>query len=183
MKCPVCKTDTLGAIDLLEGLPAHECSNCGGVWVPSNAYLTWKRAQGEDVAERKGIIDIDPNWEVSELKLCPNSGHIMTRYKVFPDTDFYLDRCRHCNGIWFDKQEWGVLVDRNLHDNLNEFFTRPWQDKLHFAETKKKMDDLYLQKFGKDDYQHVRKVREWLENHPRRGMLLAFLQADDPYKI
>jgi hypothetical protein len=45
------------------------------------------------------------------------------------------------------------------------------------------MDNLYLQKFGEDDYQHVRKVREWLENHPKRGMLLAFLQADDPYKV
>jgi hypothetical protein len=26
-------------------------------------------------------------------------------------------------------------------------------------------------------------MREWLRNHPRLGMLLAFLQADDPYKI
>jgi Zn-finger nucleic acid-binding protein len=173
----------LGGISLLEGLPANECSNCGGVWVPSNAFLTWKRAHGEDAIEENSNIHFDPSWEVNELKLCPNSGHIMTRYKVFPNTEFYLDRCRHCNGIWFDKQEWGVLVENNLHENINDFFTRPWQDKLHAAETKNNMENLYLQKFGGDDYQHIQQVRDWLENHPKRGMLLAFLQADDPYKV
>ena len=182
MKCPVCKIDSLSGISLVENLPANQCVNCGGVWVPSNAYLAWKRAKGDDVPEKTGSITIDPAWEVDELKLCPSSGHFMARYKVFPDTEFYLDRCRDCNGIWFDKQEWEVLVDRNLHDNLNEFFTRPWQDNLHTAETKKIMDGVYLQKFGEEDYQHIKKVREWIENHPKRGMLLAFLQANDPYK-
>lgn len=183
MKCPVCKIDALGAITLLEGLPANQCSNCSGVWVPSNAFLTWKRAQGQDIAEVKGNINIDPTFEVDELKLCPSSGHIMTRYKIFPDTEFYLDRCRNCNGIWFDKQEWEVLVNRNLHDNLNDFFTRPWQDKLQAAETKKNLGNLYLQKFGETDYQEIQKVRHWLEDHPKRAMLLAYLQADNPYKV
>lgn len=76
-----------------------------------------------------------------------------------------------------------MLVDRNLHDNLNEFFTHVWQDKLQAAETKKNMEKLYLQKLGNDDYEQVQKVREWLKDHPKRGMLLAFLQSDDPYKI
>ena len=30
MKCPVCKIDTLGSSTLVEGLPAKQCSNCGG---------------------------------------------------------------------------------------------------------------------------------------------------------
>jgi len=183
MKCPVCKTDTLGEIVLLEELPANQCSQCNGVWMPSNAFLAWKRTQPGDFVEKKGVISIDPSWEVDELKLCPASGHILMRYKIFPDSEFYLDRCRHCNGIWFDKREWDVLVDRNLHDNLNEFFTHVWQDKLHAAETKRNMEKLYLQKFGGADYEHVQKVREWLKDHPKRSMLLAFLQADDPYKI
>jgi Zn-finger nucleic acid-binding protein len=183
MKCPVCKADTLSEIVLLEGLPAHQCSNCDGVWMPSNTFLTWKRTQPGDFVEKQGVITIDPDWEVNELKLCPGSGHILTRYKIFPDSEFHLDRCRHCNGIWFDKQEWNVLLDRNLHDNLNEFFTHVWQDKLHDAETKKNMEKLYLQKFGDADYEYVQKVREWLKDHPKRGMLLAFLQADDPYKV
>ena len=97
--------------------------------------------------------------------------------KSFPILSF------NCNGIWFDKKEWDVQVDRNLHDNLNDFFTRSWQDNLRAVETKKNMENIYLQKFGADDYQHIQEIRVWLEDHPKRGMLLAFLQADDPYKI
>jgi len=29
----------------------------------------------------------------------------------------------------------------------------------------------------------VKQIREWLKDHPMRGMLLAFLQAEDPYKV
>jgi hypothetical protein len=45
------------------------------------------------------------------------------------------------------------------------------------------MDRLYLEKFGAEDYEHVKQIRAWLKEHPRQGMLIAFLQADDPYKI
>jgi len=76
-----------------------------------------------------------------------------------------------------------VLIDRNLHDNLNEFFTRPWQDHLRAAETRNHMEQIYLEKLGEQDYEHVKEVREWLVEHPMRGMLLAFLQAEDPYKV
>lgn len=183
MKCPVCKTDTLGLTILIENLPARQCSNCGGIWLDSNAYLAWWKGKGEDMPQRQTASKIDPAWDVDELKLCPNSGHIMARYKILADTDFHLDRCGHCNGIWFDRNEWGALVELNLHDNVNEFFTRPWQDDLRVAETRNHMDGLYLEKFGAEDYERARQVRTWLKDHPQKGMLFAFLQADDPYKI
>jgi len=183
MKCPICKTHTLGLITLIESLPANQCSNCGGVWIDSNAYLAWRKAKGDDQPQKPGSVNVDPSWDVHELKLCPNSSHIMGRYKVLAGSDFHLDRCGHCNGIWFDKNEWDVLVELGLHDNVNEFFTRPWQDRLHSEETKAQMNKLYLEKLGIDDYEHIKKVREWVKDHPRKGMLFAFLQADDPYKI
>ncbi len=183
MKCPVCKTDSLGSITLVEDLPANQCSNCGGVWIDSNAYLAWWKGKGEDMPVREAASQIDPSWNVDELKLCPNSGRIMARYKILPDTEFYLDRCGHCNGIWFDRNEWDVLAERNLHDNINEFFTRPWQDELHAAETRNHLEKLYLEKFGAEEYEKIKQVRMWLKDHPKRGMLTAFLQADDPYKI
>jgi Zn-finger nucleic acid-binding protein len=183
MKCPICKTVTLGEITLIEKLPAKQCSTCGGVWIDSNAYLAWWKGRGEDLPVRESASQMDPSWNVDELKLCPNSGHIMKRYKVFPDTEFYLDRCGHCNGIWFDKHEWDALVERNWHDNINEFFTRPWQDDIHAAETWNHMDRLYRDKLGAEDYERIKQVRAWLREHPRWSMLLAFLQADDPYKV
>lgn len=183
MQCPVCKEYKLGPIVLMEGLPANQCSNCQGLFIPSNAYMTWRRTLGSGLPEKQGAIEIDPSWDVKELKLCANCGHIMARYKIFPDTDFYLDRCRNCNGIWLEPEEWEALIDRNLHDNLNEFFTRPWQDNLHAAETRNHLNAIYLEKLGEQDYERIKEIRAWLRDHPRQGMLLAFLQADDPYKI
>ncbi len=183
MKCPVDKTDTLSRIALIEGLPAMQCSNCGGVWVDSNAYLAWRKGSGEAESPKSAEIKIDPAWDVDELKLCPNSGRIMGRYKILADTDFHLDRCGHCNGIWFDKNEWDALIELGLRDKINEFFTRPWQDEIRTSEARNHMDNLYLEKFGADDYEYIQKVREWMKDHPKRGMLLAYLQASDPYKI
>lgn len=183
MKCPVDKTDTLSQITLVDGLPAMQCSTCNGVWVDSNAYLAWWKGKGEDAPRQKITANIDPAWDVDELKLCPSSGHIMGRYKILANTDFYLDRCGHCNGIWFDKSEWDALVEIGLHDNVNEFFTRPWQDDIHSTEARNHMDKLYLEKFGAEDYERVKQTREWLTNHPKQGMLLAYLQANDPYKV
>jgi Zn-finger nucleic acid-binding protein len=183
MRCPVCKTVFLGPITLVDGLPARQCSNCKGVSISSNVYLTWRRTLGREFPPKEGAVEIDPSWEVRELKLCPDCGHIMARYKIFPDTDFYIDRCRSCNGIWLDQNEWDVLIDRNLHDNLNEFFTRPWQDHLRAAETRNHLEKIYLEKLGEEDYEKAKQVREWLVNHSMRGMLLAFLQAEDPYKV
>jgi Zn-finger nucleic acid-binding protein len=145
--------------------------------------MTWRKTIGSAIPEKEGMIEIDPTWDAKEIKLCANCGHIMARYKIFPDTEFFLDRCRNCNGIWLDSHEWDVLIDRNLHDNLNEFFTRPWQDNLHAAETRNHLDGIYLEKLGEEDYARIKEIREWLRNHPLQGMLLAFLQAEDPYKI
>jgi Zn-finger nucleic acid-binding protein len=183
MKCPVCKSDTLGSISLARNLPGQQCSNCSGIWLDSNAYLAWWKGGGEDVSQKQRSSTMDPAWDVDELKLCPNSGHIMGRFKILADTNFHLDRCGYCNGIWFDKHEWDALVELGLHDHVNEFFTRPWQDHLHAAETQNHLDAIYLEKLGGEDYERIKEVRAWLRSHPRLGMLLAFLQADDPFKL
>jgi len=183
MKCPVCKTNTLQLINLADSLPANRCSTCNGIWVSSNQYLAWVRHQSAPLPERNGQVPIDPKWDTNTLKLCPEDGHIMARYKIFPSLEFYLDRCRHCNGIWFDDHEWDVLVSQNMQDKVNQFFTRPWQENMHTRETGDRMGKIYLEKFGIEDYNKVREIRTWLTDNPRRAMLLAFLQAEDPYKI
>ena len=181
-RCPVCKTNTLSPATLQDGLPAHRCERCQGVWISSNPYLAWLKTHGPDLPEKAARTDL-PTWDTRELKLCPDCSRIITRYRVLPDQKFYLDHCNHCNGVWLDKDEWTVLVERNLHDNLNSFFTKPWQDRIRREEARGVLDKLYIEKFGADDYARLKEFQEWLAEHPQRAMLLAFLQADDPYKI
>ncbi len=183
MKCPVCKQPSLHLIELADKLPANQCSNCKGIWVSSNQYLAWVRLQERPLPERDLDEVIAPQLKTDALKLCPESGHIMKRFKVFPSVDFYLDRCGHCNGIWFDSAEWDVLAAHNMQDKVNQFFTAPWQDKLRENESRANMDKIYKDKLGAEDYKRVQEVRQWLEKNPRRAMLIAFLQADDPFEV
>jgi len=182
MNCPVCRKMTLQPISLSDDLPANQCPNCNGIWLSSNQYLTWLSFQKDPLPE-KPVEGIAPELRTDTLKLCPESGHIMKRFKIFPNEKFYLDRCGDCNGIWFDSNEWEALVAHNMQDKVNQFFTAPWQEKLHEKESRDNMDRIYRDKLGGPDYQRIREIREWMDTNPRRDMLLAFLQADDPYEV
>lgn len=183
MKCPVCQDDLLHQKTLQANLPAYQCKKCNGVWISSNEYLTWLKTHGPSLPEKPGDDASLPTWDTQELKLCADCGRILTRFRVLPNAKFYLDRCGHCNGVWFDKGEWDTLVARNLQDKVNQFFTKPWQARVREEETKGVLDKLYAGKFGVADYARIQEIRTWLKEHPQQTMLLAYLQADNPYKI
>ena len=183
MKCPLCKVDSLTPITLINGLAAQQCQKCAGIWVASLSYFAWLKAQKTafpDQALQPG--EALPGTEPPQAKICPDCGHLLRRYKIWPNIAFYLDHCVNCNGIWFDREEWQVIEKHNLHDNLNVFFTQVWQHHLQALEQHAAIEQIYLGKLGAEDYQEIRRVREWIWQHPQRGMLLAFLQADDPFK-
>jgi hypothetical protein len=66
---------------------------------------------------------------------------------------------------------------------VNLFFTRPYQELLRQTEAAAQMEKLYRQKFSAEDYARIKEIYAWLRPHPQRAMLLAFLQANDPYHI
>jgi Zn-finger nucleic acid-binding protein len=183
MKCPICKDRHLLRVTLETNLPAHQCDRCQGIWLSSVEYLAWLRTHGPLLPEKPPDDTPVPTWDTQELKLCPDCGRILSRFRVLPDVRFYLDHCGTCNGVWFDKDEWNVLVSRNLHDKVNWFFTQSWQAKVKGEERKDRLDKLYLEKFGAADYAKIQEVWAWLRDHPQRSMLLAYLQAENPYKI
>lgn len=183
MKCPVCR-EPLDYHTLLDAqLPAYRCRKCEGLWISAHEYLRWLRQQTALLPEKSVDGVNTPTWDTPQIKLCPSCGHFLMHYRVLPYANFYLDRCGHCHGIWFDKDEWDTLVARNLHDKVNQFFTRPWQARLRAEEARAMLDDLYNDKLGAEDYARVQEAWSWLRHHPQRGMLLAFLQSDNPYAI
>lgn len=181
-KCPVCKENLQSGL-LETGLPAHECGNCGGIWISANEYLTWaKSEQGISVEE----IEIDgeipfPIVDNRKAILCPDCGRFLRRFKIWPDIEFHLDRCGGCNGVWFDKNEWQALKSQHLHHKVNMFFTDVWQQKLHNEEMRRRFEKMYTDKFGAEDYQKIKSIRNWLDEHPHGGGLLAYLTDKDPY--
>jgi Zn-finger nucleic acid-binding protein len=182
--CPICKTVQLVHHTMPDsGVPSYQCPRCEGIWIAANEYLRWAQTQDTVLPEKLDTGGDIPNWDIAQLKVCPGCGHFLTRYRVLPGVPFYLDRCSQCNGVWLDKNEWGVLVEHNLHDKVNQLFTQPWQAKIQKAEARAMLDKLYTEKFGAEDYAKIQEMGTWLRNHPQRAMLMAFLQAKEPYEI
>ncbi len=182
MKCPICKLDTLETVQLLDSLPAHRCSQCEGIFLSSTQYWDWLKTQHDSEPE----IPLDDTnvirMDESAARICPDCGHLLTRFKVWPDVPFYLDSCGSCNAIWLDKGEWQVLEEHHLYNRINLFMTRPWQQKIRLAEARHHFDAIYRQRFGETDYARIQEIRGWLLDHKERAALLAFLMSDDPYK-
>ena len=183
--CPVCSIQ-LNRTLLDSNLPAFYCSQCECIWVSANEYLSWLTPNSSIPIEN---IDLTRNFDTpfpisdnNKALICPDCGRIMRRFKIWPNHDFYLDRCSNCNGIWFDKNEWQTLQTQNFHNQLNIFFTHAWQENLRSKEMHQRFDSMYLDVFGAEDYQKIKDIRLWLADNPNGNRLLAYLSDKEPYK-
>jgi Zn-finger nucleic acid-binding protein len=181
MKCPACTTIDLNFVYLESNLPSHLCQGCEGHWVPSSEYEAWLKQHKETLHEKPCEGTPLHVSNRSHAKLCPECECILIKYEVGRGLKFTLEQCGRCQGIWFDRNEWESLKQRNLHDEVNKVFTSSWQTQARKEEKKKHLEQIYLSKFGPADYSEIKRVREWLYRHPRREELLAFLNDIDPY--
>jgi Zn-finger nucleic acid-binding protein len=183
MRCPACNTVALTFIYLESNLPSHLCQTCEGHWVSSSEYEAWLKQHGERLPEKpfEGTPLHVPDH--SRAKLCPECECILIKYEVGHGLSFTLEQCGHCQGIWFDKNEWESLKQRNLHDEVHKVFTASWQIQARKEERKQNLEQIYLSRFGQADYSEIKRVREWIYLHPHREELLAFLNDLNPYGI
>lgn len=183
--CPMCKQGELLRSTYDEKLPINECDFCGGAWLRAHEYAVWLRTQTPGTFDFD-ILETQINNQVIEASkkasICPDCGHLLRSYKIGSNVDFNLDRCNTCHGVWFDKNEWGILKAADLHDEINKVFTRPWQNQIGEDEMTKKFEKIYLERFGLEDYDKIREIRAWLAENPNRNTLLAYLIDEGPYK-
>ncbi len=182
MHCPVCQAKLISVELLQSALPAYMCPSCQGIWISPTEYARWRQTQPAPLPERPADLSNIATVDSPQVKLCPADGHFLRRYQVLADEDFFLDRCTYCRGIWFDKGEWDYLVARNLHDKVDDFFSHPYHTQVQQAATQSTLERVYLDQFGEEDYRRVREIRDWLKDHPKRMMLLAYLNSENPYQ-
>jgi hypothetical protein len=60
-------------------------------------------------------------------------------------------------------------------------FTSFWQTEAQRLERKKKMEQIYVGRFGEDDYAEIKRIRYWLDAKVNREELLAYLMDKDPF--
>jgi Zn-finger nucleic acid-binding protein len=183
MECPVCHTASLTRTQLEPQLPAYSCAGCDGIWIGSTDYWAWldhRRLAGEESA----AAGTPPSAsDAAGAKRCPHCGYLLLGYRIRADIAFRLDQCGHCNSFWLDRNEWPALRALGLHDRLHKVAGEPWQRELRREEHQRAMQAIYAEKFGATDYAELRRVKAWLDTHPARHMLLAYLANEDPYAL
>lgn len=93
------------------------------------------------------------------------------------ELSFYLDQCSRCQSLWFDKNEWVSLKQRGLHGEVHKVFSASWQANLHTTERQKKVNQVYVDTLGAQDYAEAKRIKQWIDQHPHRDVLLSFLNT------
>ena len=88
---------------------------------------------------------------------------------------FLIDRCRNCNGLWFDRDEWQTLRSRNLLHLLPHLTSDEWQRELHQAELEAQEERRLLSELDPRDLARIREIKAWLDGHPNRTTLFRLL--------
>ncbi len=126
MKCPACRAKTRRA-DLEPGLPARQCKACEGYWIPSFHYWRWVCQKGEARPPENDENLPLPSTDTKQALICPECQHILLKARVGRGLSFYVDRCMHCGGLWFDKGEWTALQNVNLAAEIYAMYTTVWK--------------------------------------------------------
>jgi Zn-finger nucleic acid-binding protein len=174
MKCPNCQSTEFDRKLLDDTLQAMVCTACHGHWINSFQYWLWRDRHQEILPEKApsaALAALDSNT----TKVCPECFKLLRRYKVGHGTDFSIDRCEVCRGIWFDKNEWEILRDRNLHDEVHFIFSSHWQQAVRQDDMEKNRRRVLGDRIGQSDLDRVNTFKEWLHVHPERSMILAYL--------
>lgn len=178
--CPICKNVPLTEKTLDEGLRAANCGICGGWWIDAGKYWQWIESRAGIAAANPAELKVDPATlrEVKESgagKFCPECGRFMARAKAAPGLSFLISRCGGCGGIWLDANEWENLRDAGLHDDIHRIFSDSWQTEITRAERAAHHDQLLTEKLGTEALAEIKRIKAWLDTHPKRAELYAFL--------
>lgn len=179
MISPVAPKVRMESVEIETGLRVYRCPESGGYWIPENSYWRWFRIQpkrlerlpasaGHDVIEEPG----------RPVRLCPETGAIMTRYRVGEGFSFRMDRSPN-GGIWLDRGEWEALKSRNFHDELLLVFTHAWQKNLRQKERLESLRQHFKDRIGADPFDRVVEFKQWLRTQDEPQAILCFLKDDD----
>lgn len=178
MRSPLGGHPALEQVELDRGLIAFRCPETGGHWIPAESYWRW---YGTQPATEPPHDDVEPHeMPVNEfddvVKLCPESGTVMMRYRVGYGQPFRVDRSR-TGGIWLDGGEWEALKEGNLHRLIHRIFTTPWQQTVRHQSMDETLHAQLRTRLGADLFTRLQALRKELAEHPHRDAALAFLHG------
>jgi hypothetical protein len=165
----------MSPVALDEGLEAFHCMDSGGHYIPAASYMKWLEKQP---ARLPHLPEIESPFEAADdssaARICPESGTLMTRFKIGHGFTFMVERSI-TGGIWLDAGEWQALRRRNFHDEIHLVFTAPWQKRVRDQQAQATYEDRLRSALGADLFARLHSIRAELADHPHRNLALAYL--------
>jgi Zn-finger nucleic acid-binding protein len=158
------------------GLLAYGCPTSGGVWIPLQSYLAWKEHPTQDASEAP-VSELPSVSDDSKQRalICPESGHLLIRYKVGHGLPFHVDMSPKTGGVWLDRGEWDALKSKRLHRDPTHIFTAPYQRQIRTEEHEEIVERLLREKIGSEDFAKAAEFKRWLSLHPQREQSCSYL--------
>lgn len=118
MNCPKCKLalSEYKASDVV----IHRCKECKGVWVPAKALNQLLGMEGIQTQTSQILQDIGsaPKTDLACSECANENLHLLTI------SDFEIDACGNCHGIFFDAGELAKIVPNKYNDDNDH----DWRD-------------------------------------------------------
>ncbi len=160
--------------ELIEpGLMVYQCPKSKGIWIPIYSYLEWLQK------ERAPIKPLPENYQpetVSDIDrpalICPESGSILTRYRVGHGLDFKIDHSYVSGGIWLDPGEWEALKSKGLHDHLTMIFTAQYQHKVRDEAAATRHRNFLEERLDANALSKMDEFCAWIKDHPERHLIV-----------
>lgn len=166
--CPKCSQHKLVRPDYQS---PYICGNCGGTWILAKelARLSATVDEVETSSSTECLAD-------SKTGLCPDGHGIMLRAKIDLDNPFYLERCSHCGGVWFDRGELEQVLVNNLASMLPNLWSDSWQRKQREKESRERYWEINRSLLGDNVFSKIVELSKALREHPEQDRALAFLR-------
>jgi Zn-finger nucleic acid-binding protein len=177
MISPIDRTSAMERTTLESGLTVFQCPQSGGYWIPADYYWRWQ-AMAEKRIDVGTYGDYDPVVDdtARPALICPESGALLTRYRVSQGTEFSIDRSPITGGVWLDSGEWEALVARNLHVEMHHIFTSAYQFRVRSSEFEQHLEAQFSKRIGEESFPKVKAFRDWMLAQESTRDILCYLE-------
>lgn len=147
-----------------------KCSSCAGMFIPAQLVPFLDH-------EESGVRPVESHDAQSGR--CPVDGTILSRAGIDLGADaaaIHLDRCSSCRGVWFDRGEWTLLAERQLLENIDQFWTAEWRTHQRRQRNAREYERRLREELGPELYAQLQSVAKRLKGYERRSQALASLR-------
>jgi Zn-finger nucleic acid-binding protein len=100
----------------------------------------------------------------------------MRYYPVGHGVSFGIDKCNTCGGVWLNDGEWTALRARGLHVKVHTISSDIWQAGVEREQRAEQDTAAMKRRLGEADFTELRRIVRWVNSHPHRVEILAYLQ-------